>query len=85
LPNVLTFEPNKAYLRELLATQMDLTTLGAGYVRDAHERFEKMQEQIHGGEEPPSERVIAQHEEMLGREYRSQTEGEHPDPAMREK
>ena len=30
LPNALTFEPNKAYLRELLATQMDLTTLGAG-------------------------------------------------------
>ncbi|MBO4253835.1 hypothetical protein [Streptomyces griseorubiginosus] len=85
LPNVLTFEPNKAYLRELLDTQMDLTTLGAGYVRDAHERFERMQEQIHGGEEPPSERVMAQHREMFGREYRHQTEGEHPDVASREK
>jgi predicted metal-dependent hydrolase len=85
LPNVLTFEPNKAYLRELLATQMDLTTLGAGYVREAHERFEKMQEQIHGGEAPPSERVMAEHDDMFGREYRVESEGEHPDPALREK
>jgi hypothetical protein len=85
LPDVLTFEPNKGYLRELLDTQIDLTTLGAGYVRDAHERFEKMQEQIHGGEEPPSERVMAQHDEMFGREYRVESEGEHPDPALREK
>jgi len=85
LPAPVTFEPNKQYLRELLDTQIDLTTLGAGYVRDAHERFEKMQEQIHGGEEPPSERVMAEHDAMFGREYRVQSEGEHPDPAMREK
>ncbi|MDN3250526.1 hypothetical protein QWJ23_34445, partial [Streptomyces sp. ZSW22] len=85
LPNVLTFEPNKGYLRELLDTQMDLTTLGAGYVREAHERFERMQEQIHGGEAPPSDRVMTQHDEMFGREYRVQSEGEHPDPTQREK
>ena len=83
LPNALTFEPNKAYMRELLATQMDLTTLGAGYVRDAHERFEKMQEQIHGGEKPPSERVIDMHRERFDGEYRLQTEGEHPDSRLR--
>ena len=84
LPNVLTFEPNKQYLRELLATQIDLTTLGAGYVRDAHERFEKMQQTIHGGEAPPSDRVMTEHDEMFGREYRVVSEGEHPVPAMRE-
>ncbi|GGV28707.1 hypothetical protein [Streptomyces spectabilis] len=74
LPNVLTFEPNKQYVRGLLDTQIDLTTLGTGYVRDAHERFRRMQERVHGGEEPPSERVMAQHEDLFGREYRSQTE-----------
>ncbi|MEV0444717.1 hypothetical protein AB0I84_48980 [Streptomyces spectabilis] len=74
LPNVLTFEPNKQYVRGLLDTQIDLTTLGTGYVRDAHERFLRMQERVHGGEEPPSERVMAQHEDLFGREYRSQTE-----------
>ena len=62
---------------------MDLTTLGAGYVRDAHERFEKMQEQIHGGEKPPSERVIDMHRERFDGEYRLQTEGEHPDSRLR--
>jgi hypothetical protein len=75
LPNVLTFEPNKAYLRELLATQMDLTTLGAGYVREAHERFEEMQRDISDGQSPPSERVIEQHEEMFGRDYRFESAG----------
>lgn len=59
LPNVLTFEENKQFVRGLLDTRMDLTTLGTGYVRDAHERFERLREQIHGGEEPPSERVMA--------------------------
>ncbi|QDQ15502.1 hypothetical protein [Streptomyces spectabilis] len=75
LPNVLAFEPNKQYVRGLLDTQLDLTTLGTGYVRDAHERFRRMQERIHDGEEPPSERVMAQHEDLFGREYRSQPEG----------
>jgi hypothetical protein len=83
LPEPVRFEPNKAYVRELLATQMDLTTLGAGYVREAHERFEKLQEQIHGGEEPPSERVIAEHRALFGTEYRLETEGPHPVEALR--
>ena len=33
---------------------MDLTTLGAGYVREQHGCFQRMQEAIHGGEQPPS-------------------------------
>ncbi|MEQ7127679.1 ferritin-like domain-containing protein [Actinopolymorpha sp. B11F2] len=69
LPNVLTFEPNKSYLRELLATQIDLTTLGTGYVREAHERFEEMQRGINDGQDPPSERVIQQHDAMFGHDY----------------
>ncbi|MGW0118590.1 hypothetical protein [Streptomyces sp. NPDC003327] len=78
LPKVLTFEPNKDYLRELLATQIDLTTLGAGYVREAHERFEQMQQRLHDGEKPPSDRVVEQHREMFDRDYRLETEGPHP-------
>ncbi|MFL6051793.1 MAG: hypothetical protein ACJ72W_02580 [Actinoallomurus sp.] len=84
LPEVVTFEPNKQYLRELLETQLDLTTLGTGYVREAHERFQKMQERIHGGEEPPSERVIDDHRERYGTDYRLETEGPHPDPRLRQ-
>ncbi|MFB4320413.1 hypothetical protein [Actinomadura sp. 21ATH] len=84
LPKPVTFEPNKEYVRELLATQIDLTTLGAGYVSEAHERFEKMQQQINGDEKPPSERVIDQHREMFGGEYRLSTDGPHPVPALQE-
>jgi hypothetical protein len=85
LPQALTFEPNKAFLRELLATQMDLTTLGAGYVREQHERFQRMQENIHGGEKPPTERVIDMHRAKFGDDYRLETEGHHRDPRLRQK
>jgi len=84
LPNVLTFEPNKAYLRELLDTQVDLTTLGTGYVQEAHERFERMQEQLMGGAEPPSEEVVDAHREQFGTDYRLETEGQHPVPRLRQ-
>ncbi|TDE37588.1 hypothetical protein E1295_34385 [Nonomuraea mesophila] len=78
LPTPVTFEPNKAYLRELLSTQIDYTTLGTGYVQEAHERFEKMQQDLMGGEKAPSERVIEDNRAVSGREYRLQTDGEHP-------
>ncbi|CAM5558940.1 Ferritin-like domain-containing protein OS=Streptomyces rimosus subsp. rimosus (strain ATCC/ DSM 40260 / JCM 4667 / NRRL 2234) OX=1265868 GN=SRIM_013135 PE=4 SV=1 [Streptomyces rimosus subsp. rimosus] len=78
LPNVLTFEPNKGYLRQLIADQLDLTTLGAGYVREAHERFEAMQEALNGGATPPSDEVLAEHDKLIGGDHRLQTEGEHP-------
>jgi len=85
LPEPLRFEPNKQFLRHLLATQMDLTTLGAGYVTEAHERFEQMQAALHGDEQPPSEQVIDLHREMFGGEYRHETEGPHPVERLREK
>ncbi|MEV4182825.1 hypothetical protein AB0J28_15465 [Streptosporangium canum] len=83
LPAPVTFEPNKDYLRELIATQIDFTTLGTGYVQDMHERFERMQENIHGGEKPPSEQVIDDNRAKSGEEYRLETEGPHPVPSLR--
>jgi hypothetical protein len=87
LPDPLTFEPNKAYLRELLATQVDLTTLGTGFVRESHERFEAMQAAVLGGEPaPPSEIVIAQHNRLLGTpDYRLETDGPHPRAELRQR
>ncbi|WP_315987443.1 hypothetical protein [Actinomadura sp. HBU206391] len=84
LPEPVTFEPNKPYLRELLATQIDITTLGTGYVREAHERFQRMQEMVNGKEKPPSEHVIDDHRARFGRDYRMETDGPHPVPALRE-
>ncbi|MEO3888729.1 hypothetical protein [Nonomuraea sp. B5E05] len=78
LPPPVTFEPNKQYVRDLLATQIDHTTLGTGYVREAHERFSKMQEAIMGGEKPPSEVVVDDNRAITGMEYRLETEGPHP-------
>ncbi|MGW0805827.1 hypothetical protein [Nonomuraea sp. NPDC002799] len=78
LPPPVTFEPNKGYVRDLLATQIDCTTLGAGYVNEAHERFSKTQAAIMGGEKPPSERVIDDNRAVAGAEYRLETEGPHP-------
>ncbi|MET8146293.1 hypothetical protein ABZU32_38805 [Sphaerisporangium sp. NPDC005288] len=83
LPAPVTFEPNKAYLRELIATEIDYTTIGTGYVQDAHERFEKMQEAIMGGEPLPSEQVITDNRDKSGQEYRLETEGPHPVPSLR--
>jgi hypothetical protein len=83
IPRVLLFEPNKEFLRTLLAEQMDLTTLGTGYVRDQHERFVKMQERLQGDGPPPSDLVVAAHEERFGGDYRSEQEGPHPVASMR--
>ncbi|MDZ5444372.1 hypothetical protein U2F26_16755 [Micromonospora sp. 4G57] len=83
LPEPLTFEPNKDYLRHLLATQIDLTQLGEGYVTEAHERFEWMQQQVRDGQKPPSEQVIDMHRERFGDEYRIETEGPHPVAGLR--
>ena len=85
LPNVLTFEPNKAWLREVIANELDLTTLGTGYVREAHERFQRMQSELLGDEAAPSDQVMHVHQEMFGREYRMETEGPHPVAALRER
>jgi len=85
LPEPVKFEPNREYIRHLLATQLDLTTLGAGYVREAHERFQRMQQQIHAGDKPPSERVVDLHRDEFGHEYRIEVEGPHPVRSLREK
>lgn len=83
LPEPVRFEPNKGYIREVIATQIDYTTLGTGYVQEAHERFQRWQAQIHGEQEPPSERVIDENRAKSGREYRMESEGAHPMYSLR--
>ncbi|MFG2250346.1 hypothetical protein [Spirillospora sp. NPDC048823] len=83
LPEPVTFEPNKQLVRELLATQIDWTTLGTGYVQEAHRRFEEYQDKINA-ERPPSDQVMEDHQHKFGEEYRLETEGPHPVPSMRQ-
>jgi hypothetical protein len=84
LPAPVKFEPNKEYLRHLLDTQIDLTTVGAGYVTEAHERFEQLQDRLMAGEMPPSEVVVDQHRATFGTDYRLETEGAHPVSDLRQ-
>ena len=84
LPEPVTFEPNKQLIRELLATQIDWTTLGTGYVQEAHQRFEEYQDRINA-ERGAQERVIDDHRDKFGDEYRLETDGPHPMQWLRDK
>ena len=82
LPEVpVTFEPNKQYVREVLAATVDLRPDGPGYtpvdeLGDDH-RFFRFQEVVNSGG-TPSEQVIDMNRQKSGREYRDETEGENP-------
>src|SRR5690606_20734386 len=76
-----TFEPNKEYVREVLAAQVDLRTDGLDYVDvddlpDDH-RYFAVQKVVNAGG-APSEQVIDENRAANGREFRDETEGEHP-------
>ena len=81
-----TFEPNKDYVREILASQIELSADGPIYVPDADlpadhpsRRYRHIMNE--GG--APSELVIDENRANSGREFRDETEGDHPIPALR--
>jgi hypothetical protein len=80
------FEPNKDYVREVLATQVDLRADGLDYVRDADlprdHRSRRYREVVNAGG-APSEMVIDQNRSVSGREYRDETDGPNPVPELR--
>lgn len=83
----LTFEPNKEYVREVLAKTVDLTAWDAQFLPvselPADHRYFEYQRQVNAGG-VPSERVIERHREKFGGEYRFTTNGEHPVAPLRE-
>ena len=82
----MTFEPNKDYVREILATQIQLRTDGVDYVDDDHlpddHRSRQYRDVVNTGG-APSELVIELNREANAHEYRDETEGENPIPALR--
>lgn len=84
-PATVTFEPNKEYVRGLLAAQTDLTADGENFVDVSRlppdHRFFRYQQIVNRGG-APSEQVIAEAQAGAG-EYRLATEGPHPHPALR--
>ncbi|MBE9167494.1 hypothetical protein IQ238_08160 [Pleurocapsales cyanobacterium LEGE 06147] len=81
LPEPVKFETNKEYIRQVLANQVNLTGLGTEFVPveqlppDA--RYFEYQKIVNAGG-VPSEQVIEQHIQQVGKDYRSETEGAHP-------
>ena len=87
MPDIpVTFEPNKDYVREVLATQIDLRTDGLDYVRDAdlpaNHRSRRFRDIVNAGG-APSEKVIDDNRARSGHEFRDETEGEHPVAELR--
>ncbi len=83
----LTFEDNKAYLRKVVAAQVDLTAWDSTFVPvddlpDDHRYFTHQAAVNAGG--VPSEQVIDRHREEFGSEYRHETDGPHPTPSLQE-
>ncbi|MFL6216400.1 MAG: hypothetical protein ACJ74J_21125 [Blastocatellia bacterium] len=82
LPEPTRFQENKQYVRDVLANQIDLRTVGTQFVpldqlpEDA--LYFSFQQQVNGGGLVPSEAVIEQHVSANGSDYRDQTEGPHP-------
>jgi hypothetical protein len=87
LPAPLTFEPNKQYLRDVLARTIHLTAYDAqffpieGLPRD--HRYFAYQDAVNTGG-APSERVIDDHRAQFGTDYQFETDGPHPVPSLRE-
>ena len=81
-----TFEQNKQYVREVLASQYDLRTDGVHYVHldelpPDHRYFQYQSIVNEGG--APSEMVIDENRAENERDFRDETEGEHPIPELR--
>jgi len=84
LPEPLTFEPNKEYVRSVLATQVELTADHLDVTMKRPPRFEAYQTAVHGDGPVPSEQVIDENRAKQGREYRLETEGPNPVERLRE-
>lgn len=77
LPPVLKMEPNKQYVRDVLAAQVDLTFLGTEPVTETHKRFEQYQDAVLA-DGVASEEVIDLNVQKNGTDYRLETEGPNP-------
>jgi len=87
LPEPVRFEPNKEYVRDVLAKTVELTGRDTGFVdRNSlpdSDRYYEYQRQVHVDGQAPSSLVIAAALERHGHDYRHETEGASPVPRLR--
>ncbi|MHB0856782.1 MAG: SAM domain-containing protein [Anaerolineae bacterium] len=88
-PQLTIFQSNKEYVREVLATQMEQTTLNTEFVAvddlPADARYFGYQQQVNGGRVVPSRDVITEQASKAGMDYRLETEGPHPVESFRDR
>lgn len=87
MPEPMTFEPNKEYVRDVLTRTVDWSGYDAQFVPvqelDPDHRFFAYQSVVNRGG-APSEQVIDENRARNGGEYRLSTDGDHPVTALRE-
>lgn len=87
MPEPMTFQSNKEYLRDVLARTVEWTPYDAQFVPvtelPADHRFFEYQRTVNSGE-VPSEQVIERHRAEFQQEYRDVTDGPHPIESLRE-
>lgn len=88
MTRALTFRENKEYVRKVLANQTDLAAWDSEFVdvselRRDH-RYFAYQATVNATL-PPTEEIIERHRQEKGGEYRLETEGPHPVPALQER
>ncbi|MFV2020571.1 hypothetical protein [Micromonospora sp. LOL_023] len=77
MPQPTKFQPNKDFIREVIAQQVDITTFGTGFVAEWPARYIKHMATVNAGG-APSEQVIDENAQRNGREYRNITDGPYP-------
>jgi hypothetical protein len=82
LPEPVTFRSNKEYVRKVLAAQVNLTAKDTEFTSmdslDKGSRYFQYRDAVNGNEPSPTEKIINQHREKQGIDYRLETEGPHP-------
>ncbi len=87
-PELVKFQPNKEYVREILQNQLTLTGDGANYTQtselpDDHRYFDFQNKVNQDG--VPSQQVIRERIQKEGQDYRFESEAEHPVKKFRDR
>jgi rubrerythrin len=81
-PQPTVFESNKDYVRRIIGEQIDYTADGPNFVppdKMTHwDRYRWFQEHVNSGEYVPSQKIIEEHINRFGEDYRLETNGPHP-------
>lgn len=88
MPELVKFEPNKKYVRDIITNQLDFTADGTEYKLASElpkdHRYWQYQSMVNT-DGVPSLKVIDEHIRQKGHDYRYESEGEHPIERFRQK